>query len=45
MRNESDEHCRLVMELKREAMPKVVINNLYKHTQLEVTFSVNCAGH
>jgi DNA gyrase subunit A len=41
MRNESDEHTRLVMELKRDGLPKVVINNLYKHTQLEVTFSVN----
>ena len=42
VRNESDENCRLVMELKRDAIAKVVINNLYKHTQLEVTFSVNC---
>jgi DNA gyrase subunit A len=42
MRNESDENCRLVMELKRDAIPKVVINNLYKHTQLEVSFTVNC---
>src|SRR5438128_7560131 len=42
MRNESDETCRLVMELKRDAIPKVVINNLYKHTQLEVSFAVNC---
>ena len=41
MRNESDEHTRLVMELKRDANPKVVINNLYQHTQLEVSFSVN----
>ncbi|HLP75449.1 MAG TPA: DNA gyrase subunit A [Candidatus Paceibacterota bacterium] len=41
MRNESDENTRLVMELKRDGNPKVVINNLYKHTQLEVTFSVN----
>ena len=41
MRNESDENCRLVMELKRDANPKVVINNLYQHTQLEVSFSVN----
>src|SRR5216110_1696427 len=41
MRNESDANCRLVMELKRDAIPKVVINNLYKHTQLEVTFAVN----
>jgi len=42
MRNESDEHCRLVLELKRDGAPKIVINNLYKHTQLEVSFSVNC---
>jgi DNA gyrase subunit A len=41
MRNESDENTRLVMELKRDGLPKVVINNLYKHTQLEVSFSVN----
>src|ERR1041384_2682624 len=41
MRNESDENCRLVIELKRDGIPKVVIANLYKHTQLEVTFSVN----
>ena len=41
MRNESDEHTRLVMELKRDALPKVVINNLFQHTQLEVSFSVN----
>ncbi|MCS1412032.1 MAG: DNA gyrase subunit A [Verrucomicrobia subdivision 3 bacterium] len=41
MRNESDEHTRLVIELKRDAIPKVVINNLFKHTQLETTFSVN----
>jgi len=40
MRNESDENCRLVIELKRDAIPKVVINNLYKHTQLEVSFNV-----
>jgi DNA gyrase subunit A len=41
MRNESDENCRLVIELKRDANPKVVINNLLKHTQLQVSFSVN----
>ncbi len=41
MRNESDENCRLVIELKRDANPKVVINNLFKHTQLETSFSVN----
>jgi DNA gyrase subunit A len=41
MRNESDEHCRLVIELKREGNPRVVIANLHQHTQLEVSFSVN----
>jgi len=41
MRNESDEHCRLVMELKREAVPKVVIANLHQRTQFEISFSVN----
>lgn len=41
LRNESDEHCRLVIELKRDAVPKVVIANLFKHTQLETSFSVN----
>ena len=41
MRNESDENTRLVMELKRDANPKVVINNLFQHTQLEISFSVN----
>ena len=41
MRNESDENTRLVIELKRDANPKVVINNLFQHTQMEVSFSVN----
>src|SRR5205809_243618 len=41
MRNESDENTRIVIELKGEAIPKVVINNLYKHTQLETSFAVN----
>jgi DNA gyrase subunit A len=41
MRNESDENCRLVIELKRDAVAKVVIANLYEHTQFEVSFSVN----
>ncbi len=41
IRDESDENSRVVIELKRDAIPKVVINNLYKHTQLETSFSVN----
>jgi DNA gyrase subunit A len=41
IRDESNkEGIRVVIELKREAIPKVVINNLYKHTQLEDTFGV-----
>ena len=41
IRDESDENTRVVIELKRDAIPKVVINNLYKNTQLESSFSVN----
>jgi DNA gyrase subunit A len=41
VRDESDEHTRVVIELKRDAVPKVVINNLYKWTQLETNFAVN----
>lgn len=41
IRDESDENTRVVIELKRDAIPKVVINNLYKFTSLETTFSVN----
>jgi DNA gyrase subunit A len=32
---------RLVIELKRDAIPKVVLNQLYKHTPLQTTFGVN----
>ncbi|MEA3188854.1 MAG: gyrase subunit [Chthoniobacter sp.] len=40
IRDESDENTRVVIELKRDAMPKVVINNLYKFTALESSFAV-----
>lgn len=40
IRDESDENTRVVIELKRDANPKVVINNLYKHTALESSFAV-----
>ncbi len=41
IRDESNKDgIRVVIELKRDAIPKVVINNLYKHTQLEDTFGV-----
>src|SRR5919199_1289729 len=42
LRDESDRNgMRIVVELKREAVPKVVLNNLYKHTQLQQSFGVN----
>lgn len=41
IRDESDENTRVVVELKRDAIPKVVINNLYKHTALESSFSIS----
>src|SRR5579884_3781413 len=42
LRNESDRHgMRIVIELKRDAIPKVVLNKLYKHTPLQTTFGVN----
>jgi DNA gyrase subunit A len=42
LRDESDKSgVRLVIELKRDAIPKVVLNKLYKHTSLQTTFGVN----
>ena len=41
IRDESDENTRVVIELKRDAIPKVVINNLYQYTALESSFAVN----
>ena len=41
VRDESDENTRVVIELKRDAVAKVVINNLYRHTALETSFAVN----
>src|SRR5712671_5348016 len=41
VRDESDENTRVVIEIKRDAIPKVVINNLFKHTALETSFPVN----
>ena len=42
LRDESDrEGMRVVIELKRGASPKVVINHLFSHTSLQVNFSVN----
>src|SRR5215211_6056821 len=42
LRDESDKSgVRLVIELKRDVIPKVVLNKLYKHTALQTTFGVN----
>lgn len=41
LRDESDRSgMRLVVEVKRDANPHIVLNKLYKHTQLETTFGV-----
>jgi DNA gyrase subunit A len=41
LRDESDRHgMRIVMEIKRDAQGEIVLNNLYKHTQLQVSFGI-----
>lgn len=41
LRDESDRNgMRIVIELKRDSNPNVVLNNLFKHTQLQDTFSI-----
>jgi len=41
LRNESDrDGVRVVIELKRDAIPRVVLNQLYKHTAMQSTFGV-----
>jgi DNA gyrase subunit A len=41
LRDESDrEGMRIVIELKRGEVPEVVLNNLYKHTQLQTSFGI-----
>ncbi len=42
LRDESDRHgLRVVVELKRDASPKKVLNNLFKNTALQTTFAAN----
>jgi DNA gyrase subunit A len=41
MRDLSDEETRIEIELKRDARPQVVVNQLFKLTSLETSFSVN----
>lgn len=42
LRDESDRNgMRVVIELRRDVNPKVLLNNLYKHTNLQTSFGVN----
>jgi DNA gyrase subunit A len=42
LRDESDrDGVRVVIEIKRDAMPDIVLNQLFKHTQLQTSFGVN----
>jgi DNA gyrase subunit A len=42
IRDESDRHIRIVVELKRDAVTQVVLNQLFKHTELQKAFNVLC---
>jgi DNA gyrase subunit A len=45
LRDESDrEGIRVVIEIKRDAVPEVVLNNLYKLTQMQTTFGIILLG-
>jgi len=45
LRDESDrEGMRVVIELRRSEVAKVILNNLYKHTQMQSAFSVNAVA-
>jgi len=45
VRDESDrEGIRVVIELKKDAMSEIILNNLYKHTQMQVSFGINMLG-
>jgi DNA gyrase subunit A len=45
VRDESDrEGVRVVVELRRDAVPKVVLNNLYLHSSLEIAYNAYCVA-
>ena len=45
LRDESDrDGMRIVIELKRDAQTEIVLNQLYKHTTMQTTFSINMVG-
>lgn len=42
LRDESDRHgMRIVVELKRDTVPEIILNQLYKYTQLQTSFGAN----
>ena len=41
IRDESKADVRIIVELKRDAVGQIVLNNLYKHTELQTTFGAN----
>ena len=41
IRDESDEHIRIVIELKRGEVPQVILNQLYKRTKMQEYYSAN----
>lgn len=45
LRDESDKDgMRIVIEVKRDAVGEVVLNNLYSQTQLQVSFASTCSS-
>jgi len=45
VRDESDRHgMRVVVEIKRDAMPEVVLNQLFRYSQLQSSFSINAVA-
>jgi len=40
LRDESDKNIRIVIDLRRDAIPHIVLNQLYKHTTMQSTFGV-----
>jgi DNA gyrase subunit A len=45
LRDESDrDGMRIVIELKRDQQPEIILNQLYKHTTMQITFSANMLG-
>lgn len=41
MRDESTRQIRIAIDLKQGAMPEVVLNNLFKNTQMQESFGMN----